>query len=52
MANLWRDPKRKVKPFQPSDFMPKKQSVPQTPEQMFATVQMLNTMFGGKVIEE
>ena len=44
MSNAWRDTKKKSKPFEPGDFMPKKTSMQQTPEQIFATVETLNTM--------
>jgi len=50
MANLWRDRKKKVKPFTPQDFMPGVKRERQTPEQMLATVQMLNAAFGGTVM--
>jgi len=51
LANTVRDPKKKTRPFVPDDFMPKKESKQQTAEQMFATVQLLNAAFGGKVLE-
>ena len=50
MANMWRDPK-KTKPFKPQDFMPHTETKRQTPEQMLANVKMLNSAYGGKVIE-
>ena len=51
LANTVRDPKKKIRPFTPEDFMPKKETKQQTTEQIFATVQMLNTVFGGEVIK-
>ena len=51
MANLW-GAKKYGKPYMPSDFMPRKTPVEQTPAQMFAMVKMLNAAFGGTVIEE
>lgn len=50
LANTVRDPKRR-KPFTPEDFMPKNKPKHQTAEQIFSTVQLLNTAFGGKVSE-
>ena len=50
MANMWRDPK-KSKPYKPQDFMPGVKKSRQTPEQMFAQVQMLNAVLGGTVVE-
>lgn len=52
LANTARDPKRKRHPFVPDDFLPKKEHVGQTPEQIFAQVQLLNALFGGTVVEE
>ena len=51
LANTARDPKKKIKPFEPSDFMPSDKPKHQTAEQIFATVQMLNAVFGGSVLE-
>ena len=51
LANIWRDTKKKTTPFLPEDFMPREKTVQQTVEQMFATVKMLNTAFGGEVLE-
>ena len=50
LANIWRG--KNTKSFQPDDFMPRKKSKVQTPEQMFATVKMLNIAFGGTVSED
>ena len=52
VANTARDPKRRRKPFTPDDFMPHKQHPGQTPEQIFAQVQLLNAAFGGNVLED
>jgi len=51
LAEINRDHKRKSQPYTPADFMPKKASRGQTPEQILATVQMLNAAFGGSVVE-
>jgi len=51
LANTARDPKKKPSPFVPDDFMPKKEQRQQTAEQMFAFVQALNAVLGGKVVE-
>lgn len=54
MANMWRDTKKKREPFSPADFMPEIETARkarQTPEQIFTTVQMLNAMYGGTVVE-
>ena len=51
IANVNRDRKKKSQPFTPSDFMPRKASGGQTPEQILATVKMLNAAFGGSVVE-
>jgi len=53
MANIWRDPKRKRTPFSPDEFMPETGAAKsiQTPQQIFNTVQMLNTIYGGEVRE-
>ena len=50
MVNMWRDPK-KSKPCKPQDFMPKHETKKQTPEQMLAAVKLLNSAYGGMVIE-
>jgi len=50
MANMWRDPKSKA--LVPSDFMPGEKTSQQTPEQMLATVKLLNSAYGGNVVEE
>lgn len=50
MANMWRD--SKTKPYKPSDFMPEQKPKKQTPEQMLMAVKMLNSAYGGNVIEE
>lgn len=50
MANIWRDSKRRA--FIPDDFMPKEKVRQQSPEQMLATVKLLNTALGGKVLED
>jgi len=50
MANMWRGSKTKA--FKPQDFMPKRESKQQTPEQMLANVKLLNSAYGGKVVEE
>ena len=39
-ANTVRDPKRKVRPFVPDDFMPKRKHEQQTAEQLSATVKL------------
>lgn len=49
-VNMHRDPK-KTKPVSPQDFMPKAKAKVQTPEQMLANVKLLNSAYGGKVIE-
>lgn len=49
LANIWRG--KNVKAFKPEDFMPGRKQGRQTPEQMFATVQLLNATFGGSVKE-
>lgn len=51
LANTVRDPKKKVGPYTPEDFMPKVKSKQQTAEQMFANIKLLNAAFGGKVLE-
>jgi len=51
LANTARDPKKKLTPFVPDDFMPKEKHRHQTAEQLFAMVQMLNAVFGGTVVE-
>jgi hypothetical protein len=49
VANTARNPKKKAKPYQPSDFMPKfHKPKPQTPEEMLRIVEMLNTAWGGR----
>ena len=52
IANVNRDSKKKSKPFQPQDFMPKKQVVKkrQTPEDMLEVVKALNAAFGGTTL--
>lgn len=50
MANMWRDSKRQA--FTPDDFMPKEKVRQQSPEQMLATVKLLNTALGGRVLED
>ena len=50
IANANRNPKKKMRPFTPQDFMPTKRK-PMSDEQMFAQVQAINTMLGGKVEE-
>ena len=50
MANMWRGPNTKV--LTPADFMPEQKPQKQTPEQMLMAVTMLNSAYGGKVIEE
>ena len=49
-VNMHRDPK-KTKAVSPQDFMPKSKVKVQTPEQMLANVKLLNSAYGGKVIE-
>jgi len=49
-VNMHRDPK-KTKAVSPQDFMPKAKAKIQTPEQMLANVKLLNSAYGGKVIE-
>jgi len=51
LANIYRDHKRKSKPFTPQDFMPQYATIPkkQTSEEMLATVKIINQAFGGKV---
>lgn len=49
MANIWRGKNTKL--FKPEDFMPGKERKIQTPEQIFAIVQMLNAVYGGDVLE-
>ena len=51
LANTVRDPKKKIRPFVPDDFMPKRELKRQTAEQIFATIQLLNTALGGEVLE-
>ncbi len=51
LANTVRDPKRKIRPFVPDDFMPKQKGRQQTAEQIYATVQLLNTALGGSISE-
>lgn len=51
MANTARDPKRKVLPYTPEDFMPKKDRRQMTDQQMYIQVEAINTILGGKVIE-
>lgn len=49
VANLGRDPKKRAKPYEASDFMPtfaRKQ--PQTWEEQLHIVEMLNVAFGGR----
>lgn len=50
VANVFRG--KNVKPFKPDDFMPKRKTKDQTPEQILATVELLNAAFGGDVVEE
>jgi len=50
MANMWRDPK-KTKFISPDEFMPKKPNIKQSAEQMLANVKLLNSAYGGNVIE-
>ena len=47
IANANRDPKRRSKPYQVDDFMPKERKK-QTAEQMRDTVKVLHAAFGGK----
>jgi hypothetical protein len=48
MANTARDPKKKAKPFEASDFMPKfEPSDPQEPNALLAKVEAINAAFGG-----
>jgi hypothetical protein len=49
-VNMHRDPK-KTKAVSPQDFMPKQKPKRQTAEQMLANVKLLNSAYGGKVIE-
>ena len=49
-VNMHRDPK-KTKAVSPQDFMPKREVKVQTPEQMLANVKLLNSAYGGKVVE-
>lgn len=52
LANIYRDEKKRRKPFTPLDFMPsgeKPRAKQQTPEQMFRMIKMLNAAYGGKV---
>lgn len=55
MANTARDPKRRRRPFQPSDFMPKferKVKKRQTWEEQLRIVEMFNVAFGGEDLRE
>jgi len=51
VANTVRNPKKKTKAWVPSDFMPTKERKRMTDKQMFAQVQAINAMYGGKAIE-
>jgi len=50
IANVFRDKKKRRKPFKPQDFMPqrRKQKRKQTWQEQLALVQILNVAFGGK----
>lgn len=53
VAEVHRDPKRRKRPFEVKEFMPRfeetaGEDVEQTPEQQLALVEMLNAAFGGK----
>ena len=51
LANTVRDRKRKRIPYTPDDFMTNKKSKIQTDKQMFAQVEAINAILGGKVEE-
>lgn len=51
IANTVRDPKKKTSPWTPDDFMPTRERKRMTDEQLFARVQSINAMLGGKTIE-
>ena len=51
IANTVRDPKKKIKAWVPDDFMPIKERIYMTSKQMFAQIQAINAMYGGKVVE-
>jgi len=48
---VWRDPK-KTKAYTPADFMPGAKTKSQTPEQMLATVKIMNAAYGGNIVEK
>jgi len=52
LANIHRDPKKKVKPFEPEDFFPslasKKPQKELTEEEMMTRLKLMNAAFGGK----
>lgn len=53
LANIYRDPKKRKKPYTVSDFMPStgiKKKKKQTAEEMLAFVKMLNAAHGGSVV--
>ena len=50
IANVFRSKTTRL--FKPDDFMPKRGTREQTPEQILATVELLNAAFGGDVVEE
>lgn len=47
IANANRDPKKRRKPYQPQDFMPRYERKAQTWEQQLRVVRALNAAFGG-----
>ncbi len=49
MANIFRDAKKRRKPYKPQDFMPKvEEKKEQTWQDQLQIVRMLNAAFGGK----
>ena len=51
VANTVRNPKKKSRAWTPDDFMPTKERRYMTDQQMFAQVQAINAILGGKVLE-
>lgn len=50
--NVNRDTKRKPEPFRPEDFMAKRATNKQTPDEMLEMVKHLHAAFGGRPPEE
>ena len=50
LANIYRNPKKKVNPFEPEDFMPnpKKVSRKMSEQEMLTQLELMNASFGGE----